>query len=59
MKEPQTDIELEEAINKAGYTFHDHGDSFSVKCDKGGAITNLEAEERSDALFEAWNMVKP
>jgi hypothetical protein len=59
MKEPETDTELEKAIKKVGYTFHDHGDSFSIKCIEGGAITHLEAEERSDALFEAWNMVKP
>lgn len=58
VKEPETDAEFEDAIEETGHAFIDHGDSFSVRYNKTGAITRLEADNLSDALFEAWNLVK-
>jgi len=59
MKELRTDNEFEKALEKRGYRFHDNGDSFSIEYVKTGSRTKLEAIEMSDALFEAWNLVKP
>lgn len=58
-KEPQGDAEYIAAIEKAGYRFLDRGDGFAIRCIEGGGTTRLEATEMSDALFEAWQMVKP
>ena len=59
MKEPETDAEFEAAIEAEGYKFLDLGNGFAVKNIERGGTTRLEADEMSDALFEAWNMVKP
>ena len=58
-KEPQTDAEYVQAIAAEGYRFMELGDGFAVRYIKGGGTTRLEATEMSDALFEAWQMVKP
>jgi hypothetical protein len=59
MKEPETDAEFEAAIEAAGYKFLDLGNGFAVRNVELDGTTRLEADEMSDALFEAWNMVKP
>lgn len=57
--DPQTDAEFEAALEKRHHELIDHGDSFSVRNKKTGASNKLDADEYSDALFEAWNLVKP
>ena len=58
MKEPTTDAELEAAIEAAGYKFLELGNSFAVRCVERGGTTKLEAEELSDALYEAYILTK-
>lgn len=59
MKEPVTDAEFEAALYAAGHELIDGGGVFAVRNLEGGGTTVLEAESLSDALFEAWNLVKP
>lgn len=59
MQEPTTDAEFEEAIAAAGYRFLDLGGQFAVVNKARGGRTFLEATEMSEALFEAWSLVKP
>lgn len=59
MKEPETDQELEQAISDLGWDFEDYGPGeYGLKNRVTGSQTRLEAEYESDALFEAWNLVK-
>lgn len=59
-KEPKTDDDFHTALEKRGYRLIDHGDdTFSVERTKTGATTHLEADNLTDALSEAWNLVKP
>lgn len=56
---PQTDAEFEAALEALDCQVIDHGDgSFALISDLGGA-TELEAANLSDALREAWNLIKP
>lgn len=59
MKDPTTDAEYEAAIEAAGYEFLDLGNGFAVRNIERGGTTRLEAEELTDALYEAWCMVTP
>lgn len=59
MKEPQTDAEFEDALEKLGYQVFDmDSDEFIVLNRKTGSQTKLDAEDLSSALFEAWHLVK-
>lgn len=58
--EPTTDDEFITALEALGYTLIENGEKdFTVQRIKdGGGATRLDAEEYSDALFEAWHLVK-
>lgn len=56
--EPRTDAEFETAIQGAGYELIDTESGFVLHCVKGGGQTQLESEDLSSALYEAWNLVK-
>jgi hypothetical protein len=58
-KEPQSDAELEAAIEANGYKFINHGSYFAIRNKERGGVTKLEATEMSDALYEAWSTTKP
>lgn len=57
--EPKTDGEFEAALEELGCELIDHdADVFSIHNRLTGSTTKLDAEEYSDALFEAWHLVK-
>jgi hypothetical protein len=58
-KEPVTEVQFENALEKLGYEVRDHGDRYSVCRKDGSGRTNLEAGDYYAALFEAWHLVKP
>lgn len=58
MDEPQTDAELSAALAGIGCRVVDDGSRFRLVNSRGGS-TLLEADNLSDALFEAWHLAKP
>lgn len=59
MKEPETDAELEAALENINCEVIDTGGGFSVRDRSTSSQSKLEAEDISNALFEAWNLMKP
>ena len=57
-REPETDAEPERAIEQAGHRFFARDGYFIVQNVRLGGTTRLEAESRSDALFEAWHLMR-
>jgi len=59
-KDPETEQELEAALKKLGVKVIDHGDDTYTAINEkgGGGKTSLEADNYTDALFEAWNLYK-
>ncbi len=57
--EPQSDADLEAAIEANGYRFIENGNYFSIQNKERGGKTKLEATEMSEALYEAWQLTKP
>jgi|KBSSwiStaDraftv2_1062776.scaffolds.fasta_scaffold165040_7 hypothetical protein len=57
--EPSTDEGYEVHLKKWGYELVDHGSSFSVVRIKTKSSTTLGATDLSNALMEAWHLVRP
>ncbi len=54
------DAYCQDLLAKNGYELIDEGNGhFDVVRIKTGSTTRLEADNLSDALFEAWHLVKP
>jgi hypothetical protein len=56
--QPETDDEFVAAIAALDHEVLDYDEYFEVRRRSTGATTRLEADEWSDALFEAWSLVK-
>lgn len=55
-----SDQQLSYLLEKMGCEVIDGVDNFDlINHGAGGGVTRLESENITDALFEAWSMVKP
>lgn len=58
--EPRTIEELETALARVKFQIVENGDGELVAVNNyGSEQTILEADNYGDALFEAWNLLKP